>query len=387
MRAHALLASLRNDPMNMAVLRETQALLLGEILRTEYRIRGLKAELKTTYPEKSEADLKRFVFLTNRIEGFRRCAFIWRCFGDAIAFSYLDKYALKQTLYSTGSTNQKQDAGFISGKKGLDGELSILDDYLERGVPAILNDITNTIRHGDITLLVGPDPILLEVKSSWAKINPRGRKQARSLELLNKFFSTDKVSGLRGMAEVRRREMPERTYVMEMNSCVERSAKEGYALESPEKGLYYVAMSRGAPDIQTIFRDAQLRAPLVFGWNMAKVEQAWMPYVPFILTLENRDRLWEFVDGKIFILVAVEIERLVEIAAESGVGASYDDQTDPDYPFKFDAADGTRRNGIALHLIQRIGFECVSPEILIRNAIGLFHGLREGPSTAAPPIS
>lgn len=267
------------------------------------------------------------------------------------------------------SLKPKHDAGFISDKQGLGSELAVLDEYLEKGVPAMLNDITNTIRHGDISLLTGPDPILLEVKSSSSKINPRGRKQARSLELLNTFFSTDRVNGLRGLGELRRLAMPERTYVVEMNSCVQRSAKEGYALENPEKGLFYVAMADGAPDIQAIFREAGLRAPLVFGWNIAKSEQIWMPYVPFTLTLEDSDRLWEFVNGALFILVAVEIDRLIEIAAENGAGASYDDNADSDYPFKFDAADGTRRNAISQHLINRIGFECVSPETLIRNAI------------------
>jgi hypothetical protein len=346
-----------------------QGLLLGEILRTEERIRALKTELKTIHPERPDADLKRFAFLTNRIEGFRRCAFIWRCFGDAIAFLYLDKYALKQTLYSTGSTKPKPDAGFIGGKEGLAGELAVLDKYLEKGVPAMLNDITNTIRHGDISILVGPDPILVEVKSSGARINPRGRKQAQSLELLNTFFSTDKVNGLHGIPELGRRAISEQTYVVELNSCVQRAAKEGYAVECPENGLFYIVMGDEAPDIQSIFQDVGLRAPLVYGWNIAKSQQTWMPYVPFTLTLQDPDRLWEFINGALFILVAVEIDRLIEIAAENGVGSSYDQCADPDYPFKFAAADGTLQNGIAEHLINRIGFECVSPETLIRGAI------------------
>ena len=32
------------------------------------------------------AAVNRSAYLQNRIDGFRRCAYIWRCFGDAIAF-------------------------------------------------------------------------------------------------------------------------------------------------------------------------------------------------------------------------------------------------------------------------------------------------------------
>ena len=33
--------------------------------------------------------------------------FLWRCFGDGIAFIYLDKYGLKQTLYNVHNYEAK----------------------------------------------------------------------------------------------------------------------------------------------------------------------------------------------------------------------------------------------------------------------------------------
>ena len=44
--------------------------------------------------------------------------FIWRCFGDGIAFLYIDKYALKHMLYDSTDYSVKQQAGALSGKVG-----------------------------------------------------------------------------------------------------------------------------------------------------------------------------------------------------------------------------------------------------------------------------
>ncbi|WP_143534068.1 hypothetical protein [Rhizobium sullae] len=373
-RAHDLLTTLRNDQNNLAALREMQALLLGEIILTEERIRPLKMELKTIDPDAPDADLKRFVFLTNRIEGLRRCAFIWRCFGDAIAFLYMDKYALKQTLYNTDNYNAKQSAGFIGGKDGLRTELAVLDSFVDARIPALLVDITNTIRHGDICVMAGPDPMLVEVKASKKKLNPRGRKQTRSLEMLNTFFTTDRAKGLRGMEEVRRRgsRVAERDHVDLMNMCIGKAREYGYGIEQPEKGLFYVAMGDDAPTIQEIFADMGLREPLVFGWNIEKSQQTWVPFVPFTLTIEDKDALWDFIQGKLFVMVVLEIDRLKEIAAEIGLNAAYDEQSDPSYPLKFELVGGAGLSDISRQMISRIGMECVSPETIIQRAAEMY---------------
>lgn len=120
-RAHALLHTLRADLEDLATLRDLQKLLLREIIRAEEKIRELKTELTTMKGTAESAAARRSAYLENRIEGFRQRAYIWRCFGDAIAFLYMDKFALKHCFYSTENTSAKQDAGFIMGKEGLAG--------------------------------------------------------------------------------------------------------------------------------------------------------------------------------------------------------------------------------------------------------------------------
>jgi hypothetical protein len=231
-RAHTLLQTLRADLDDMATLKGLQILLLREIIRAEENIRELKNELGTTGASANGPAPKRCSYLENRIEGFRTCAYIWRCFGDAIAFLYMDKFALKQALYSTESIAAKQDAGFIAGKVGLANEIAVLDELLNQRVPALLVDLTNTIRHGDICLMGKSDPYLIEVKAS-KNLDRRGKKQKRSLQKLRAFYETDRASGLRGFAEVRRRanETPERTYVDQLNGCIAEASENGYAVQ------------------------------------------------------------------------------------------------------------------------------------------------------------
>src|SRR6266481_3285136 len=93
-RAHTMLQTLRANPEDLATLKEIQKLLLREVVRTEKRIREHKAELKTIKGTADSAAAERSAYLGKRIEGFRQCAYIWRCFGDAIAFLYMDKFAL-----------------------------------------------------------------------------------------------------------------------------------------------------------------------------------------------------------------------------------------------------------------------------------------------------
>ncbi|AGB71843.1 MULTISPECIES: hypothetical protein [Rhizobium] len=370
-RAHGLLAVLRNNQINLTALRELQGLLLAEIILTEGRIRTLKSELKTIDPDAPDANLKRFVYLSNRIEGLRRCAFIWRCFGDAIAFLYMDKYALKQTVYNTDNYNAKQSSGFIGGKDGLDAELSLLDDCIAKGIPALLVDITNTIRHGDVCIMVGSDPILIEVKNSAKRLNPRGRKQARSLELLTEFFETDRAKGLRGMPEVRRhaQKVMEEDYAALMNVCIANVGEAGYAVEQPEKGLFYFAARNALADLPELFRDLGLREPLIYPWNMLKSQQTWVPFIPFTLTIQDKEALWDFVQGKLYIMVLLEIDRLEEIAAEFGAKATYDSERDPNFPLGFELVDGLGLSGLSSQMIARAGMDCVSPTSIIHNAI------------------
>jgi hypothetical protein len=364
--AHALLQTLRANLEDLATLKELQKLLLREVLRAEEEIRELKTELKTRKGTDTSA-ARRSGYLENRIEGYRQCAYIWRCFGDAIAFLYMDKFALKHCFYSTENTNAKQDAGFILGKEGLANELALLDSALKHNVPALLVDLTNTIRHGDICLMGESDPYLIEVKAS-KKLNSRSKKQKRRLEKLRTFYETDKVQGLRGFPELRRQayELPERTHVDQINECIADAVKNGYAIRQPERGLYYVVMTQ--PDPEQILASLDLKAPWVFFLNQAKTNRTWAPYMPFILTIKAKDHLWDFIQGNLSILVLVEPDTLCRIALDKGYKARYD-RSDELYPLRVEVPGGDGMAGISEHMLSRIGMDFVSPEWIVLSSI------------------
>ena len=381
--AHGLLQALRANLKDLATLKELQKLLLREVIRAEKKIRELKTELKSLRGTADSVSVRRSTYLMNRIEGFRQCAYIWRCFGDAIAFLYIDKFALKHCFYSTENINAKQDAGFILGKEGLVNELVLLDSALEDNVPALLVDLTNTIRHGDICLMGESDPYLIEVKTSKVLDN-RGRRQKRSLEKLHTFYETDRSDELRGFPEVRRQvyEMPERTYVDQINECIADAQKNGYAVRQPERGLYYVVMAQEGPGPGHVLRSLELKAPWAFSLNNAKSERRWAPYLPFILTIEDKDHLWDFIRGNLFILVLLELGTLCKIALDKGYKAKFDPD-DEAYPLRVEAPGGDGMAGFLSHILTRIGMEFVSPEWVVGCSIeGLKKAGSESPENS-----
>jgi hypothetical protein len=368
-RAHALLCALRTNLEELEVLRELQKLLLREVMRAEENIRELKGEVRKMSEAEDTAAAKRVEYLNNRIEGVRQCAYIWRCFGDAIAFLYLDRFSLKQCFYSTETPHPKQDAGFILGKEGLANELALLESALSYGVPAILVDLTNTIRHGDVCLLGGPDPYLIEVKSA-KNVNSRGKRQKRSLEKLRTLYETDESDGLRGFPKLQRRsnKTPERTHIDVLNECIRAAVNEGYAIRQPEHGLYYLVLREDAPNLDEVLNTLGLKnAAWLFSLNEHKADRSWAPYSPFILSIDDADHLWCFIRGSLFIVVFVELDTLCKIALDEGCKATI--QTDNgEYPLQIETPDGSTIN-ISSHILTRIGLEFLSPQWIVRSSL------------------
>jgi hypothetical protein len=160
----SLEASLDDVTQLLALQRDlVQCIVRAErrILVTQARRRDLQRQLKAGRPSKLESKKlrHRIAALDDQISMSQQLMFIWRCFGDGIAFSYLDKFALKHAFFNTHDLERKQRAGAVSGKEGFHNELKVVMALLcSKRLPAMLSDITNIIRHGDVCLLGGPDP-------------------------------------------------------------------------------------------------------------------------------------------------------------------------------------------------------------------------------------
>jgi len=373
--AHAMLASLRDDLSDLGTLKGLQQLLYREIVRTEKKIRELKAERNAVTTTGGKQAKRRSSILLSRIDKIRHCAYVWRCFGDAIAFSYMDRFALKQTFYSTERPREKQGAGFLSDKAGRATEIAYLEFAFENDIPALLVDLTDTIRHGDICLMGEPDPFLIEVKAG-SKVDSRGRRQIRGLAKLREFYENDLAEGLRGAVGIRRvaPSVPGRDYIKELNECVSEAMKDGHAVRKPENGLYYIAMSSTMSSeslqVSDILDRLELKKSWVIALNEFKIERRWAPYYPFILSIADKDHLWAFIRGDLYVVVIVEQDRLCHLAREKGYDATLTIDREPGVGGLTirNPADATGMS-VSSHFLARIAFEFLSPEWVVTTAI------------------
>ena len=335
-RLTEMLRHLEAHPDDLDCLLKLQWRLVDLIRRTERRIGALR-ELRRTLKQRhrasrqpkagARATKERINAIGEHISANQHLLFVWRCFGDGIAFLYLDKYALKQTLYNTHDYYAKQTAGTLSGKAGLRLEWAIVRKFCKNLLPAMLCDITNTIRHGDVCPLIGQDPFPIEVKAS-KNSNARVARQLESLKSLHEFLINDEAVDFRGSSTVRRVEFvaPEVNFVDEVNQCIAEAQRIGLAQTSPEDGLFYVCVG---PDSTSDQFNAVLRSDCFYTLlNEAKSAGTWMPYYPFTLSIRNATALYQFIAGDLTLIVMVHVPTMLSLFASKGLKAELVDHED-----------------------------------------------------------
>lgn len=257
--------------------------------------------------------------LEEKREDYKYIIYIWKCYGDGIAFNYCDKYALKHLLYDD-KYRVKETAGFLSGKEGLRNEIRILKGIAKHDVPAILCDLTNTLRHGDICLLAGSDPSLIEIKSS-PKINKRGERQIKNISEIQNFFTNDKAENFRNQGPTLRREHigKEKNHLTEINNCIARSYSEGTTCIAPEKGIFYAAITEIKDDFLEHLNGKHIHA---INLNDFKRSRSWHPYTPFTLLL-SPEHIYNFIDGKFTILVLLDMQAIKRRYKRAGMDIKF----------------------------------------------------------------
>ncbi len=249
LRLTSMLRQLETERENISLLVALQRDLIRLIRGAERRIAKLRADvtketarLKNARLPKDQAKQlkKRITRLKGRVEKEQYLKFIWKCFGDGIAFIYIDKFSLKHPFYSTEDYSPKQEAGALSGKEGFKLEWQRVKEVAKAGIPAMLCDITNMLRQGDVCALIGPDPMLAEMKSS-GNINKRTKRQRKSLEALGAFYAKDEARDFHGLPHTRRVEIgvPEVTHIDTLNACIKDSEGKSMSFIAPEPGLKY----------------------------------------------------------------------------------------------------------------------------------------------------
>jgi hypothetical protein len=363
-----LIRAIEADHDDFASVKALNLLVLKEIIRAERKQdehraahKELKRQLKTGRGSKeiSKALRTKIKRTAGFIDRYARQIYIWKCCGDALAFIYLDKFAIKHAFYDTDRFAIKRDAGMIRGKEGLVVELACLFSALEHQVPAVLSDITNTIRYGDVCLLGASDPVPIEVKSS-PKQGGRGRRQAEKMEKLRSFLETDRAVGYRGAPGETMRQvvtLPERTNVEALNECIAEAKRTGFAISRPERGIAYAVIAGGRPDYSAIFEPFAHERWVFWTLNGDKNDFAWAPYTPFILTIRESHHLLDFIEGNIFIIVGASMDELCRQMTVPGWQIEFDPASDYALHCIHEAGCVV---GIAQQLVARVAYEFVS---------------------------
>lgn len=316
-----------DNPQKCLAIQET---LIQKIIYAEKRIRDLKKYIKehkrqlgTKRPvplSKEEAgQIKESIEIHQQsIVGYEHLLSVLRSVGDALAFIYLLKWDIKPLTF-------KETAGFISGKAGFKVERQVLRLAFEMGAVAILNDLTNCLRYGDIMVMREDRPALfMEIKSSVYHSKRTERQQAE-LEKVAEYLHTDTIE--RNGYHVTRvsSHQEARDYVVELNQLVTEALKVGFGFVEIEKGLsYYVEYIEAQYDqdrLKSIVQGLK-NPPMAFYLNMFKYS---MPgYYPFSLLIRDPEAAFEFYNGRLLIFVFIDPETISARLSRDGLKVKFE---------------------------------------------------------------
>lgn len=325
--AAKLLHQVKADSTRLDLVHELQRHLIRCIVRTELRVQRLRHKQRILKQRNEQSITKEqartrkaaLQALKERTEQLLHLLFLWRCFGDGIAFIYQSKYNLKHTYYDA-TYQVKASAGFITEhgrlKPGFAREYRTLCSGIKHNVPVILCDLTNVIRYGDICALGAEDPCFIEAKTSHNR-NARTDRQAKLLQTLENFYAEDGASTFRELNNVHRvvlnTEVDHRSI---LNSCIEVGVQTGWCAVTPEPGLTYLVCS--AMD-EAKFNQLEITPSTVVYFLSAQPD--YLPSYPFTLSMEPANSL-AFMQRIFELMVFIDMKEVKASFARCGIEAT-----------------------------------------------------------------
>lgn len=295
-----------------------------------------------------------------KIGEYRRLINIYKEIGDAIAFTFSDKYDLKPQAF-------KQDAGSLSGKVGFKQEKKIFNAAYKKGIIAILHDITSVLRYSDITLVTEDRIASIEVKTSNNK-NERVTRQYENAKKLFDYLNNDKVEGLYNPDTMMYRveaSSPELNYIVILNELIEQSKKVGYATKIVEKGVMYGVFHK--EEGFKLAAPPPFKQPELFILNDYKFEKN--GYYPFSLSLTSGENYIDFIEGKYIIGVIIDLDIVFEVAKEFGYSVEPSKYERFIFHFKNEGtSEGIKEFSMSFHYFYRGVIELVSIKWLLEEA-------------------
>lgn len=366
---------------------EIQRELLKRILASEKRIKLnkdrkklLKKDLANRQNSRAASNIikKQIKQVSDNIERQNFLLWVYRTIGDSVAFIYGDRWDLKQYVF-------KQNAGFISGKTGLKLERGILNAAFKSGATVVMNDLTNTMRHGDITIFrpdLWPDggspALFIEAKSGNGGNKKRAKRQEEAIKSITDYIYSDKRVVENGQyLRVAPNEAPTyyNTHITKMASQLK---NKGWLHKELESGLHYLMVDVACTDF---FKNDILSS--IFG-NFSKMymlsvnglKKKNLGYYPFPLSIKDEDVLFKFYNGEFVLFIIVDMDRLNEITMPHGLRVDCTD--DDSYPWsvtQLNLSDTKEKieSYVGFHVIGRLASEFISLKWIADNVILDFH--------------
>jgi len=359
--------AIQNEPMRaVEQCYEIQQVLIKKIFYVEKRIQAckllisnLKSQIASRQTKEKAQEIKlKINQLYQKIDEYKHLLNTLKSIGDALAFTYISSWDIKPMAF-------KESAGFLSGKKGLQEERRILKVLFDKKIIAMLNDLTHTLRYGDISIFLGDGLFkLIEVKSGSQK-EKKHLKQSEKLQKIETYLDTDVVDSLYAegvkMARVNCHSIEEHHRDL-LNDLINQALKSGFAYHEVEPGLAYIvddarSLDKIKESIQTFGKTGSV--PILCMLNSAKYLNG--GYYPFILTIKNPNAAYAFFVGEIILMVAIDFNVLADKLASHNLIVEYLNK--PDYALKITNTNVDKKFDqiyIANHFFGRLAFEFLS---------------------------
>lgn len=369
---HRDIIEFSQDLDNLSQLLEIQKRLISAISETEKEIRASKE-------------------VNEDPRGWQYVRYNFLCLGDCLAFLYMDRFALKQNFFDVDTVNPKQSGGFITEKVGAAAEISLLEDAISHNVPALLCDITNVLRYGDVCLLGGSDPVPIEIKTSKTK-DSRSNRQKQKLNALSSFLALDRRDGFRGLPGTTFRKefaVPPETYSDQLQAAIQHASEIGSTSFEVDGCLKVFVVMEDTPDYDLLFGDFGSSRVLVNAVNQIKTNKIWGCYYPYPLTLSDSAHYEGFVKGKIHIITFLDMQAFEDNLAPEGTKLSVEaDEHNIQCQIHFSnlfAEDNEAYFIVGEHMMCRMWTDFLCPNWIVQNSVSSVLNNIEAIREAADP--
>lgn len=289
---------------------------------------------------------------------------------DALAYTLFSKFDLKNLGFG-------ENTGYISGKKGLEKELEVLEELLTNGKIAILNDLTNCIKCGDITEKSDDRINLIEVKTSNGKNYRIIRQENKRKEIMN-YLHNDNIDNFYGKHFKRLYVEKQENYLVDLNDMIDCAITENIVIEKMEDGLYYSVMFRPEKKDMEKLQDIkrEVKKPICFNLNVFKNSKN-LTNNPFLNFFDDVIDYWNFVIGDLIILVIVDLAVLEERFKNEEMEVKLINEGIWKLAVEFNNNGSVDEIKVSEHYFNRIARDFLSLEYYINTIITVVKKIRE----------